>query len=360
MTSHLADNPQQEVPSAPFPPFTLKAPRIAVLHLIYSVGHGGIESNLINWVRYTDPNRFRVHVAYFAGDRNREAAFLRAAELAGITVLPIPWSRFKPFLKAARAVEQLVRDFDIDILHTHAYYGDVVGALAARLVPVKTLATVYVWGNYELHRQIMQWMDRTAIQFMDKVTAHCYDTARRTPLRFLLKGDMPVLFPGFPDEHQPPSPEERRRLCALAGLEDSQILLLNVARYAQEKAQDQLLHSFLAILDRYPGARLWISGYGLPSVEQGLHQLRRKLGLEEAVSFVGYRENLWPMLDIADFMTHPSHVEGVPIALLYGMAAGLPIVVSDVGGVREIIRHEHTGVLVPENDVERFTGEVMR
>jgi glycosyltransferase involved in cell wall biosynthesis len=65
------------------------------------------------------------------------------------------------------------------------------------------------------------------------------------------------------------------------------------------------------------------------------------------------------MLHAADFMIHSSHVEGVPIAILYGMSAALPIVVSDVGGVYEVIHQNETGVRVPENAVEQFAGEVI-
>ena len=56
------------------------ARKIRVLHLIHSVCHGGIESSMINWVRYMDRENFDVHIAYFAGDRNREEPFLRVRQ----------------------------------------------------------------------------------------------------------------------------------------------------------------------------------------------------------------------------------------------------------------------------------------
>ncbi|HYR42620.1 MAG TPA: hypothetical protein VER98_06340, partial [Terriglobia bacterium] len=74
--------------------------KIAVLHLIHSVCHGGIESALINWVTHFDRERFDVHVACLSYDRNREAAFLEAASIAGFPVLRVPWSPWKPFLRA--------------------------------------------------------------------------------------------------------------------------------------------------------------------------------------------------------------------------------------------------------------------
>jgi glycosyltransferase involved in cell wall biosynthesis len=330
-----------------------------VLLLLYSVCHGGIESALIHWYNHFDRERFDVHFAYFAGDRGREKPFLRAAELNGIPVIPVPWGKNKPFFRCAHEVARIVNELEIDIVHTHAYYADAVGALVKAFVPVKVVSTVYVWGKYELHRQLMQVMDWFAIQFMDAVTAHCYETQRKTFWRFTPPSRIPVLIAGFPTEHTAPSAEERRRLRQSQGIGDDDVLMVNVARIAPEKAHDQLLRSFRIVLDHHPNAKLWISGVGLEDVQKNLDALQTELKLGSHVQFVGYRENLWPMLDAADFMVHPSHVEGVPIAILYGMAAGLPLVVSRVGGLPEVINDHQTGVFVAENDVEGFARSIL-
>lgn len=333
--------------------------KVRVLLLLYSVCHGGIESALIHWYKHFDREHFDVHLAYFAGDRGREKPFLHAADLNGIPVIPVPWGKNKPFLHCAREVARIVRELEIDVVHTHAYYADAVGALVKAFVPVKVVSTVYVWGKYELHRQLMQMMDWLAIQFMDSVTAHCYETQRKTFWRFTPPCRIPVLIAGFPTDHTAPSSEERRRLRQSQGIGEDDVLLVNVARIAPEKAHDQLLRSFRIVLDHYPNAKLWISGVGLEDVQNNLDALQAELELGSRVQFVGYQENLWPMLDAADFMVHPSHVEGVPIAILYGMAAGLPVVASRVGGLPEVITQRRTGMFVAENDVEGFARSIL-
>lgn len=335
--------------------------KINVLHIIHSVCHGGIESAVINWVRFLDRSQMNVYVACFTGDRGREAAFYQAAERAGISVLPIPWTKYKPFFRAARAVANMVRELEIDIVHTHSYYGDAVGALSRMYVPVKTVATVYVWGKYELHRQIMQAMDWTALHFVSKVTAHCDDTYEKTIRLGFSRDRVTKLIAGFPAHEVATLSEEKRfDLRRSMNVGDEEILLLNVARIHPEKAQDQLIRSFKLINDRYPQTRLWITGVGWKELEQQLLTLRNELGLAEKVQFIGFHSDLQPLLQVADIMTHPSHVEGVPIAILLGMSAGLPIVISDVGGVRETIKHDRTGILVKENDVEGFAQQVAR
>jgi glycosyltransferase involved in cell wall biosynthesis len=334
--------------------------RISVLHLIYSPGFGGIESIVINWWKHFDRRRFDVHVACFAGDRDRERPFLEVARAAGIPVLLVPWTRYKPFLRCARAVARIAKERQVDIIHTHAYYGDAVGAIAGKLAGVKTVATVYIWGKYELHRQIMHVIDWISIQFVTRVTAHCRDTARKTlVLRQNKKEDIPVLLPGYPDRHQPLDRQERLKRRRAAGVRDEEVLLLNAARLAPEKAQDQLLRSFRIVHDRHPDTRLWICGVGLKSVESQLHALRSELGLESCVDFPGFTADFSGLLDMADIMVHPSHTEGIPQSIMGGMAAGLPIVASDVGGIPEVIRANQSGILVEENNVPGFAESVI-
>jgi glycosyltransferase involved in cell wall biosynthesis len=335
------------------------AQRISVLHLIYSPGFGGIESIVINWWRTFDRTAFDVHVAYFAGDRNREQPFVEAARAAGIPLIPVPWNRFKPFLKCASAVARIARERNVDIIHTHAYYGDAVGAIAGKMARVKTVATVYVWGKYELHRQIMQLIDWISIQFMTKVTAHCRDTANKTFVIGTDRQDIEILLPGYPHKRPPLREIDRLERRRAAGIRDDEILLLNAARLAPEKAQDQLLQSFRIIHERYPQTKLWISGTGLDSVKRNLEMLRRELNLESTVELVGFSYDFMSLLDAADMMVHPSHVEGIPQSIMGGMAAGLPIVASDVGGVGEVIEHGRTGLLVKENDVDAFARSVL-
>ncbi len=334
--------------------------KIRALHLIYSPGYGGIETFVLNWAKNFDPNTVEVYVAYFANDRNRELPFLEAAKSYGITPLPVRWGRFKPFIKAARDVMKIVRQHGIDVVHTHAYYGDAVGALAGKMGNFKTVATIYVWTkHYEFHRQIMQFMDWIACQFIDEVTGTCKDTAKRTHVFGKRPESIPVLLPGYPDNHQRISAADRKEMREAAGIREGEILLVNVARLAPEKAQDQLIQSFSIIHKKHPQTKLWISGVGLQSIEQELLRLRAEYGLESSVRLLGFTEDVWSLLGMADMMVHPSHAEGMPAAVLEAMAASLPIVASAVNGLPEMIQHNFCGKLIAENDVQGFADAVM-
>jgi glycosyltransferase involved in cell wall biosynthesis len=336
--------------------------KIRVLHLIHSMAIGGIETTVLNWVRFLDTDRCEFFVCCFAGDRGREYPFLEAAAAAAVgPIYTIPWRRSKPVFRAARALARHVRDLQIDIVHTHSYYANVVGAafrLLQRDIPV--VGTLYVWGHYDPLRMMLQFTDWCAMRFIyDGVTAHCENTVKQTLRLGFTEEEVALTISGVPAHERPSSPEERARLRRKAGLGDDELLLVNLARIYPEKAHDQLLQSFKIIHDRIPRARLWIAGTGLPQLQAKLSALQSQLGLDGAASFIGFRSDVARILQMADIMVHPSHVEGVPLTILHGMTAGLPIVASDVGGVADVIKHGKTGVLVQENDVDGFASAVI-
>jgi glycosyltransferase involved in cell wall biosynthesis len=129
-----------------------------------------------------------------------------------------------------------------------------------------------------------------------------------------------------------------------------------VARLYPEKAQDFLLEVFARLLIDRPRLMLWLAGVG--PLEGALREKAQQLGVAHRVRFLGFVAPLPPMLALADLQVHPAHIEGVPLAICEGMAAGLPIVASEVGGLPEILDGGRNGVLVPGLEIERFAQAV--
>ncbi len=344
-----------------FPPGThaarVVARRISVMHLIHTMAYGGIETSVINWLRKIDRLRFDVSLVCFANPGETEAPFVTAAARVGLHVLKIPWNRCKPVLRATRTLVKLMRAHKVDILHTHNCYADCIGALAARLFRAKTVATVYVWADYDWKRNIIQAIDKKVLRLFDRVTAHCEDTRHKTVKFGSFRGGVETLICGFETRPRTVLEEERRRRRSELGARDDEIVLGNVARFYPEKAHDSLLRSFKTILSHYPKTRLWILGVG--PLEPKIRALCGSMGLDDHVRFLGFIEDLPALMRLLDIQVHPAHVEGVPLALCEGMAAELPIVASAVGGIPEILDQGKCGVLVRPGDEEGFAQAVL-
>src|SRR5690606_34253958 len=92
----------------------------------------------------------------------------------------IPWNRKKPVFKAARLLAQAVHEQKIEIIHSHNTYANLVTLFTARLAPIRTVTTLYVWGNFGFVRNALQWADRIMMRWFDVVSAHCKETYTQT------------------------------------------------------------------------------------------------------------------------------------------------------------------------------------
>ena len=347
-------------PSTIEPHFSRKgiARPVSVMHLLHTMAYGGVETAVINWLLRIDRERFTPHLVVFSNPDHSESHFVTAAEAAGLTVHKIPWGRRKPLWKAARALSALMREKNVQVLHTHNWYADFVGALAARFVPVKTITTVYVWSDFDWKRNLLQWIDRYVIRSFDIVSAHCSDTYRKTLSLGVPASHLRTLICGFEAPKVDLPPDVRAHMRRQMGVGDDEFLLVNVARLYPEKAQDSLLRIFKRLLERCPQCRLWIAGIG--PLEAQLKAYCAELGLESKVDFVGFVEDLPNFLALVDLHVNSSMAEGVPLAICSGMAAGLPIVATAVGGLPDVILQGKTGILVEAGNETAFVDAVER
>jgi glycosyltransferase involved in cell wall biosynthesis len=116
------------------------------------------------------------------------------------------------------------------------------------------------------------------------------------------------------------------------------------------KNQAMMLRALSGVLARYPQARLRIIGDG--PERSGLEALAGELRISGSVEFLGFRKDVGALLAESDVFLMSSHYEGISIAVLEAMCAGLPVLATRVGGIPEMVEDGRTGVLVPDGDVE--------
>ncbi len=123
------------------------------------------------------------------------------------------------------------------------------------------------------------------------------------------------------------------------------------------KGHREFLAAMAVLRKRHPCLGLIIGG-GRRQAE--MEQMARNLGLAKAVVFLGHRDDIPDLLAALDIFVLPSHREGVSLALLEAMAAGLPVIATKVGGLPEVVIHEKTGLLVPAADAEALAQALGR
>jgi len=147
-----------------------------------------------------------------------------------------------------------------------------------------------------------------------------------------------------------PEPEALRRPL---GIPPGTPLLGSLGRLVPIKDHQTLLRA-LALLRE--GPHLAVVGDGACRGE--LEALAAALGIESRVHFLGWREDLETILAGLDVLISSSRNEGTPVSLIEGMAAGVPVLATDVGGVADLVTHRETGWLVPAGDPAALAGGI--
>ena len=333
------------------------ASRTRVIHLLHTMAYGGPETIIINWLRSMDHVRYENHLVIFRNDNNSHMEFVVAAEAAGLRIHYIDWNRSKPAWKASSQLIQLQKELGADILHCYNTYADLVGVITRWRTGIPIITTMWMWGSLGWKREVLQKLETFLLRFFNVVTAQSKD-AQEATMKRLPGRDVPILIGGLPFNEVTYSPEQRDQLRSSYGASSHEIVLVHVARFWPEKAHEVLIEGFRQIVEKEPNARLWVVGIGpeKPKIES----LVKELNLESSVSFLGFRDDLYEFLPLADIQVHPSDTEGLPLAVCTGMCAGLPVVATRVGGMPEVVRDGISGFLVEKRNPEQFAQAVLK
>jgi glycosyltransferase involved in cell wall biosynthesis len=225
-----------------------------------------------------------------------------------------------------------------DTVHFHNATAAIIGALPARLAGVKTvIATRHglVEPPYQWRRELKFAL---ASRWCDWVVGVCEGT--RTNLRrapFADRGKIIHIYNGAPPANIAAIPRPK-----------SGFTLLQVGRLAPAKDHATLLRAVALARPRIPNLQLWIVGDG--PLGPSLQTLSNGLGLNECVTFFGEHTDVSAFLLAADLFVMSSVTEGLPVSLLEAMSAGLPAILTDVGGMSEVARLSGAATLVPPSD----------
>ena len=140
------------------------------------------------------------------------------------------------------------------------------------------------------------------------------------------------------------------------GLDDDIPIVLTAARFTAQKDHATLVAAIPAVLARHPRARFWLAGEGPLQAE--VRQAAAHLGIEPAIDLLGHRADVPELLAAADLFVLPSRFEGLPLAVLEAMAAGLAVVATRIGGTEEAVLDGITGHLVPPADPDALADAI--
>jgi glycosyltransferase involved in cell wall biosynthesis len=323
-----------------------------VLWLVKGLGSGGAERLTVLTVPRLDRERFTVEVAYLLADKRDHVTEL---ERQGIDVFCLQ-ARRSVSLNWMVRLRMLLRSGDYDLVHTHS---PLPGA-AARLVVEATTRLVHtehnLWGAYRRPTRIA---NRLTYARNDAVIAVSDGVAGsiRAAQRSNRSAPVPeTLLHGVDIEDVPSGADSRAAARHRLGVGPKTSVVGTVANLSAKKDHSTLLAAIDLVRHDRPEVVLLLVGDGPLRNALEIQVINR--GLEGIVRFLGERDDVAALLPALDLFALSSRYEGLPIALLEAMAAGIACVSTEVGGIPEALRDGVEGRLVPPGDAVALAAAI--
>lgn len=263
-----------------------------------------------------------------------------------------------------RLVRSLRRDgTDVVLVNHHHRAALALGRLAARLTRSANVVAAHDMDLASVGGRVLPRWTVDTLAFADALILlsesqrdylHRREGVGRSPLA---RTREVVIANGIAMPEVPTAAARSRARIEIGASEDDFVVGI-VARLSAQKAHDVLFAAVAKAACEVPRIRLVVIGGG--ERESELCDLATELGIDRRTSFLGVRRDVTELLPGLDVACLSSVHEGVPITLIEAMAAGLPVVATDCGAVRDLVVDGETGFVVPVGDVDQLGERLVR
>lgn len=316
-----------------------------ILQILPQLNVGGVETGTVDLAKYLLKRGHRPVVVSAGGE------LVRDLEKSGVIhhTLPVDNKFFPVMIKAARGLEDIIRHEAVEIVHARSRVPAWVAFMACRRLNIPLITTAHGYYSSHLFSYIMGFGKYTIVpsstvgKRMAEDFGVPFENLRLIPRsvdleRYMLK--------------DPPPASKKDFLIAVVG------------RITPIKGQLYFLKAMTRVLRDFPETKAWIVGGISPGKDNYMEELevwRRRLGLAEAVTFLGNRRDIPEILRRSDLLVMPSVAEeSFGRVIVEAQASGVPVVATRVGGVVEIIEDGKNGFLVHPRDDEALAEAISR
>ncbi|MGH7822166.1 MAG: glycosyltransferase family 4 protein, partial [Candidatus Binatia bacterium] len=340
-----------------------RAPRALVAHVITeSLPFGGAQRNTLLTVAELLRRGFRVDLV--CGPPGGELERAARAAGAGVEVVPdlLRKTASRSDLRTLWRLARLFRERRYDVVHTHSTKAGLLGRAAAWIAGVPVIVHTFHGFPFVLDRSLRSRLFIAVERLVGRITdaSVCVAEALRAEVAgwgIPRPQKLVTIYSGidFSACRASRSRQDSRRML---GLDGAWPVIGSIGHLRDAKAQEDLIEAAAILREKYPDLRLLIVGEGerRPLLEARI----RALDAGGQVRLLGERSDVVDLLEVFDVYAMSSRWEGVGRALTEAMYRGLPVAVTDVYGVREVVVHEETGLAVPPGDPRALSAAIDR
>src|SRR5215831_613678 len=332
---------------------------IRILKFLTMFAVGGTERQFVYLAKGLDKSRFDIRV----GCLSKRGEFLKDIEAMNLPVAEYPInSLYSPrMLQRQWGFARDLRRQNIRLVHAYGFYPNVFSVPAARFAGCITIASVRDTGVFTSQIKLKTLSQRTACQLADRVVANSSAVRNWLVSLGVHQNHIDVIPNGIAVNERLARSRDfgiRHEL----GIDPKVPVIAVISRLNPGKGIEYLLKAAVIVREQFPEARFLIVGgsYFDPAYKPSLELLARKLNVADRVLFTGERNDIQQLLQEVNISVLPSLSEGLSNSLLESMAAGLPVIATNVGGNPEIVQDGKTGFLVAARDETALSDAILR
>lgn len=323
------------------------------MQITHDLAIGGLQQVIVNICRNIDREKFDVTVLCLRD----LGEYVPQVESMGIKVLYLPQKEKGTDYFAFFKIAKILKEQNIDIIHTHNSQPFIEGSLGAILSGVKAVVHTDHIRSFPDKVRIMfaEWL---MSHYAYKVVGVSDDTCKQLNKYEHISKDKIITIVNGIDEYIYMIKIDKEKKKQELGIKKQGPIIGLGARLSKQKGITYLIQAMPMMLNKLPDLTLVIAGQG--DCRDELEEEAKKIGVHESIIFAGPRLDMPEMLKLFDLLVLPSLYEGLPMVILEAMAAGCPIVATDVGGNYMAISHDENGSLVKPRNPDAFSKEVIK
>lgn len=326
---------------------------LRILHVVLTMEVGGAEKLVFDMIRHP----------VFAASRPAVACL----DAVGTLGAKLEEENYRVFFKNRKSgldwgvvpwLRQIIRQEQIEVVHAHQYT-PLFYTVPAALWPARRKVVYTEHGRFYPDRK--SWKRAIVNPLLARGVDHLISISQATAEAMATYDNLPgdrirVIHNGIdPENLNPPTDTAARR--REFGISDSARIVGTAARLEEIKNLPMMLRAFRLVLAAAPDTVLVIAGEG--SQTDRLKEMTAALGIASQVRFLGLRFDLPEIYKLMDVFLLTSFTEGISVTLLEAMGSGVPAVVTDVGGNREVVVAGKTGYMEAVDDDQALAEKVL-
>jgi glycosyltransferase involved in cell wall biosynthesis len=338
-----------------------------IAYIFTPIEFGGAERVNLTLLQNIDRKRFNIHLVLLIRPWEKENIFVKKIEQEHYPIFKVPVAiksrdEGKDYFRVIRCFKMIysfLKSGSFDLVHTHGYFADVLGIIAARILHISTTSTCHGFISNDINLRFYNNLDRFVLRYANNIVA-VSESIKNELMKNGIQGSNICVIQNavVGRDHSEYHIQNRKARRQLLHITETDFVVGYIGRLSEEKGIRYLIEAGSSLIKSGMPVKMIIIGDGPQRKE--LEDLSNMAMMKDKIFFTGFQHDVESWLSAMDTFVLPSLTEGTPMALLEAMANGTPVVASAVGGVPAVIDSEKNGILVSPGRPEEIKKAMAR